>query len=146
MKLRNVATGTLALTLLFFAGCGEGGPKGEPASVAKQFLDRYYVQGNVEEAKALATGDMAKKMGEEFALLAKAVPRDQGKSYEVSYTLSEQFREGNHAYQLYLVVLKPKEGDPIYKKVALSIDAVEKDWLITQFDEAPGEPSQTIKR
>lgn len=145
MKLRNVVTGTLVLSLFFLAGCGEGGAKGDPASVAKQFLDRYYVQGNVEEAKALATGDMAKKMGEEFALLAKVVPRDQGKSYEVSYTLSEQFREGKHAYQLYQVVFKPKEGDPIYKKVALSIDTVEKEWLITQFDESPGAPSQTIK-
>lgn len=143
MKLRNVVTGALALTLLFLVGCGGG--KGDPASVAKQFVDRYYVQANVQEAKALATPAMAQKMEEQFALLAKAMPVDQGKSREVSYTLSEQFKEGKHAYYLYEVVFKPKEGDPLYKKAALSVDVVDGNWLITQFDESASAPSQTIR-
>lgn len=145
MKLRNVVTGALALTLLFLVGCGGGGGKGDPASIAKQFLDRYYAQANVQEAKALATPAMAQKMEEEFALLAKAVPMDQGKGHEVSYTLSEQFKEGKHAYLLYELVLKPKEGNPIYKKVSLSIDVVDGDWRITQFDESASAPSQTVR-
>lgn len=145
MKLKNVVTGTVVSTLLVLSGCGQGGGGGDPAAVAEQFMDRYYTKANVQEAKALATPAAAQKIEEQFAEFAKAVPVEQGKSHEVSYTLSEKSKEKNHAYHLYEITIKPKEGGPLYKRTALSVDWVDGNWRITQFDESTSAPSQTVR-
>ena len=129
MKLRNVVTGALVLTLIFLAGCGGGGGgegKGNPLGVAEQFMDLYYHKGNVSEAKALATPETAEKI---------QAPAEAAGEQEISYHLKEQAREGKHSYALYQITIKKKEGTPIYKTASLFIDLVGGAWKITLFDE-----------
>jgi hypothetical protein len=133
VKLRNVATGTLVLTLLFLAGCGgEGGgaAKGDPIAVAQQFMDLYYKQGNIEEAKKLANTEMAEKV-QAVAAAATGAAGEQ----EISYILKEQSREGKHSYALFQMQIKKKEGEPQYKTISLFVDLVDGAWKITLFDE-----------
>lgn len=142
VKLKNVVTGTLVLALLFLSGCGGGG---DPGTVAEQFMDRYYVQANVQEAKAFATPAMAQKIEEQFALSAKVVSVENGRSHEASYTVVERRKEGKHAYYHYEVKITTKEADPLYKRVALSIDRIDGAWRITQFDESASGPTETVR-
>ncbi|MBZ0160494.1 hypothetical protein [Candidatus Methylomirabilis sp.] len=139
MKLRNVVTGTLVLTVLFLAGCGgEGGEaKGNPIAIAEQFMDLYYHKGNVEEAKALATPETAEKI--------QAPGETAGD--EISYILKEQSRDGKHSYALYQITIKKKEGEPVYKTTALFVDEVDGAWKITLVDEKtmPGPHQETTK-
>jgi len=145
VKLRNAVTGTLVLTLLFLAGCGgEGGgaAKGDPIAIAGQFIDLYYKQGNPQEAKALANPEMAEKI--QAASATVAAPGEE----EVSYILKEQSREGKHSYALFQMTVKKKEGDPIYKTVALFVDLVDGAWKVTLFDERieSGPHQETAKK
>jgi hypothetical protein len=128
VKLRNVVTGALVLTLVFLAGCGGGGGegKGNPLSVAAQFMDLYYHKGNVQEAKALATPETAEKI---------QAPAEAAAGQEISYNLKEQSREGKHSYALYQITIKKKEGEPVYKTASLFVDLVGGAWKITLFDE-----------
>lgn len=144
MKLKNVVTETLVLALLFLSGCFYGGV-GKYATVAKQFMDRYYVQANVSEAKALATPAMAQKIEEQFALFAQAVQIEKGRSHEVSYTMAENKKRGNHVYYYYEVKITTKGAEPLYKRVALSIDWIDGGWWITQFDESASGPTETVR-
>lgn len=154
MELKNVVTGTLVLTLLFLSGCGGGGG-GDAQKVAEQFLDRYYAQANVQEAKALATPDMAQKIEEQFAPFAQLVQVEKGRSHEASFTLKETNQvflflgsrpeQRDHGYFTYEVKITPKEADPLYKRVALSIDRIEEAWRITQFDERASGPTETVR-
>lgn len=144
MKLRNVVTGALALTLLFLVACGGegGGGKGNPISVADQFMDLFYKKGNLQEAKALANPEMAQKIE-----AAGTAATDAAGDQEISYILKEQSREGKHSYALYQMTIKKKEGEPIYKTVSLFVDLVEGAWKITLFDEKiePGPHQETTK-
>lgn len=135
MKLKNVVTGTLVSALLVLSGCGGGGGKGDPVNVAEQFMDRYYVQANVQEAKALAIPAVAQQIDAALGSPAGDAPGDKGGNREVSYTLKEKNKEGKHAYAVYKITIKRKEADPLYKTTSLSIDVVDGAWKITQFDE-----------
>lgn len=144
VKLRNVVTGTLVLTLLFFAGCGgEGGgeAKGDPIAVAEQFMDLYYKKANLQEAKALANPEMAQKIEAASAAAAEAT------GDEISYILKEQSREGKHSYALFQMAIKKKEGDTQYKTISLFVDSVDGAWKVTLFDEKiePGPHQETTK-
>ncbi|MDD5560437.1 hypothetical protein [Candidatus Methylomirabilis sp.] len=145
MKLRNVVPGMLVLTLVLLAGCGGGGGgegKGNPIGVAEQFMDLYYKKGNAQEAKALATPEMAEKIQTTLASVGAGTAGD-----EISYILKEQSREGKHSYALYQITVKKKEGEPVYKTTSLFIDLVEGAWKITLFDEKtmPGPHQETTK-
>ena len=129
MKLRNVVPAMLVLTLVLLAGCGGGGGgegKGDPIGVAEQFMDLYYHKGNVAEAKALATPEIAEKI---------QAPAEAAEGQEVTYNLKEQSREGKHSYAMYQITIKKKEGEPVYKTASLFIDLVDGAWKITLFDE-----------
>lgn len=143
MKLRNVVPGMLVLTLVLLAGCGGGGgeSKGDPIAVAEQFMDLYYKKGNPQEAKALANAEMAEKI--QAAGAAAAGTEGQ----EISYHLKEQSREGKHSYALFQMMIKRKEGEPVYKTVSLFVDLVEGAWKVTLFDEKiePGPHQETTK-
>lgn len=108
-------------------------------------MDRYYVQANVSEAKAPATPAMAQKIEEQFALFAQVVQVEKDRSHEASYTVAERRKEGKHAYYHYEVKITTKEADPLYKRVALSIDRIDGGWRITQFDESASGPTETVR-
>lgn len=146
MKLRNVVSGMLVLTVVFLAGCGgEGGSegKGDPIGVAQQFMDLYYKQGNIEEAKKLANSEMAEKIQAAAAAAGEAAVGEQ----EISYILKEKSHEGKHSYALFQMEIKKKEGEPVYKTVSLFVDLVDGAWKVTLFDEKvePGPHQETTK-
>lgn len=133
MKLKNVVPGMLVLTLILLAGCGGGGGsegKGDPLGVAEQFMDLYYKQGNVEEAKKLANTEMAEKIQ-----TVAAAATDAAEGQEVSYILKEKSYEGKHSYALFQMMIKKKDGEPVYKTISLFVDLVEGAWKVTLFDE-----------
>lgn len=143
MKLRNAVTGMVVLTLVFLAGCGGGGGsegKGDPIGVAQQFMDLYYKQGNIEEAKKLANTEMAEKI--QAAAAAEAAGEQ-----EISYILKEKSHEGKHSYALFQMTINRKEGEPQYKTVSLFVDLVDGAWKVTLFDEKiePGPHQETTK-
>lgn len=143
MKLRNAVTGMVVLTLVFLAGCGGGGGsegKGDPVGVAQQFMDLYYKQGNFEEAKKLASTEMAEKI--QAAAAAEAAGEQ-----EISYILKEKSHEGKHSYVLFQMTINRKEGEPQYKTVSLFVDLVDGAWKVTLFDEKiePGPHQETTK-
>lgn len=145
MKLRNAVTGMVVLTLVFLAGCGGeggGGGKGDPFAVAEQFMNLYYKQGNFQEAKALGNTEMAEKIQ-----AAGAAAGEVAGEQEVSYLLKEKTHEGKHSYVLYQMSIKKKEGDPVYKTVALFVDLIDGAWKVTLFDEKiePGPHLETTK-
>lgn len=145
MKLRNVVTGALALTLLFFVGCkgeGDGGKgggagAGDPLSVANQFMDLYYHKANIKEAAALAVPEMAQKIVAAPGSPAGDVSKEKDAGQEISYTLKEKSQEGTHSYALYTITITRKGAEPIYKTAALFVDQAKAggDWKITLFDE-----------
>jgi hypothetical protein len=152
VKLKNMVTGTLVLTLLFLSGCGGGG---DAQKVAEQFLDRYYAQANVQEAKALATPEMAQTIEEQFALFAQVVQLEKGRNHGASFAMKETNQafaflgsrpeQEDHAYFKYEAKITTKESDPVYKSIVLSVDRVEGAWRITQFDERATGPTETIR-
>lgn len=152
MKLSNLVTATVVVTLLFLSGC-EGG--GDAQKVAEQFLDRYYAQANVQEAKALATPDMAQKIEEQFALFAQVVQLEKGRHHEASFAMKETNQalfflgsrpeQGDHAYFKYEAKITTKEADPVYKSIVLSVDRINGGWRITQFDERASGPTETVR-
>jgi len=142
VKLRNVVTGTLALTLLFFAGCkgegdgGKGAGTGDPLSVADQFMDLYYHKANIKEAAALAIPEMAQKIVAAPGAPAGDASKEKDAGQEISYTLKEKSQEGKHSYALYTIIIKGKGVEPIYRTAALFVDQGEGGaWKITLFDE-----------
>ncbi|NJD67111.1 MAG: hypothetical protein FIA90_00310 [candidate division NC10 bacterium] len=150
MKLKQVIAGTPIATFLFLSGCGEGG--GTPQKVANQFMDRYYVQANVLEAKALATDGMAQKIDEQFALLAKTVPVENSGSHKASFTMKESSTNSwtrpqwGQASYIYAVEIAAKGAQPVHKSVVLSVKRFDKTWRITEFDEKHERgPSETIR-
>lgn len=147
MKLRNVVTGTLALTLLFFAGCsgegdggkgtGAGAGAGDPLAVANQFMDLYYHKANIKEAAALAIPEQAEKILAAPGSPAGDASKEKDAGQEISYTLKEKSQEGVHSYALYTIVIPRKGAEPIYKTAALFVDQAKagEAWKITLFDE-----------
>ena len=140
MKLKNVVTGTLVLTLLVLSGCEGGLGRGNPTTVAEQFMDLYYHKANFQEAKALATPAAAQKIEEQFAASAGAVPGETGKSHEASYTLKEKDKLGNNNYYIYELTITTKEAGSLRKRVSLGIDWIDGAWRITQFNESAASP------
>jgi hypothetical protein len=133
----------VVLTFVFLAGCGGGGgeAKGDPIAIAQQFIDLYYKQGNTQEAKALANPEMAEK------IQATAAAAETAGDQEVSYILKEQSREGKHSYALFQMMVKKKDGEPVYKTISLFVDLVDGAWKVTLFDERiePGPHQETTK-
>lgn len=145
-----MVTGTLVLTLLFLSGCGGGG---DAQKVAEQFLDRYYAQANVQEAKALATSEMTQTIEEQFALFAQVVQLEKGRNHGASFAMKETNRaflvsrpkQADHAYFKYEAKITTKEADPVYKSIVLSVDRIDGGWRITQFDERASGPTETVR-
>jgi hypothetical protein len=149
VKLRNIATGTLILSLFFLTGCGgEGGvAKGDPITVAEQFMDLYYHKANIKEAAALATPETAQKIDPAPGSPAVDASKEKDAGQEISYFLKEKSMEGKHSYALYLITITRKDAEPIYKTTALFIDLVGEAWKITLFDEKiHNGPHQEVKK
>lgn len=149
VKLTSRVTG-FALTLLILSGCGAGG---DAQKIAEKFLDHYYTQANVEEAKALATPDMALKIEEQFALFAQLVQLEKGRNHGASFAMKEtnqallvsRPKQGDHGYFKYEAKITTEGTDPVYKSIVLSVDRIDEGWRVTQFDESASGPTETVR-
>lgn len=124
----NIALASLALLLLFACG-GKGGPE----EVAVEFMDRYYVRANLQEAEALVSGLAAQKIQEELKLIAGVVSDAQTRSREVAYALKEKREGGDRAFFVYEVTITAKGVGSFKKKSILSLGRIDGIWRITNF-------------
>lgn len=135
MKPGNVMTGIVLIALLYLFGCQAGG--GDPATVAGQFMDRYYNGANITEAKALAVPALAEKIEATLKSSVGAIPENNGGTRKVAYALKENLLDGTgtHSYAIYETIIASKEGGSIRKRVHLSLDLVDGVWKIAEFNE-----------
>lgn len=135
MKPNNVVMGAVAITLLYLFGCQAGG--GGSATVAEQFMDRYYRQANVGEAKSVAIPTLAEKIEATLKSSAGVIPENNDGTRKVTYTLKENLLDGTgtHSSAIYETIIASKEGGSIRKRVHLSLDLVDGVWKIAEFNE-----------
>ncbi|MFQ5847884.1 MAG: hypothetical protein ACE5IQ_09500 [Candidatus Methylomirabilales bacterium] len=111
-------------------------PAEGPESVARSFVERYYVQPDLPKAKALAYGLARRKIEDEERLL-QAVARATGAAgRDVSYRLHTTRKVGDIKV-LFVYDLTISVDRRVFKKQAIiATGRVKEGWRVTNFQDA----------
>lgn len=120
----------LAVTV-FLPACGN---TSAPDTIASSFLNQYYVNVDLSQAKKLTDGLATRKIEQEEALL-EGVGRDREKRRDASYRLLQKREEGERIAFLYEVMIKGRGVPTLKKRLLLSVAKVDGAWRITNFSD-----------
>lgn len=120
----------LAVTV-FFPACSN---TSDPDTIASSFLNQYYVNADLSQAKKLTDGLAARKIEQEEALL-EGVGRGREKRRDASYRLLQKREEGEHIAFLYEVMIKGRGVPTLKRRLLLSVTKIDGAWRITNFSE-----------
>lgn len=128
---RKLVTLCLA-TLVLLVACSRSD---SPESVAQDFVERYYVQPNLEKAKALAHGLARHKIEKEQQLLQpmsqSVIPGDRAVSYSLHATRGMGEDRIFFVYDLAISV----DRQTMKKRAFISTTRVKEGWRVTNFQE-----------
>lgn len=121
----------VAVTVLFSA-CNN---TSTPDAIASSFLNQYYINADLLQAKQFTDGLATRKIEQEQALL-KGIGRGQGtKRRDASYRLLQRREEGEHIVFLYELMIKGQGVPTLKKRLLLSVAQVDGVWRITNFSD-----------
>lgn len=128
---RKLVTLCLA-TLVLLVACSRSD---SPESVAQDFVERYYVQPNLEKAKALAHGLARHKIEKEQQLLQpmsqEVISGDRAVSYSLHATRGMGEDRIFFVYDLAISV----DRQTMKKRAFISTTRVKEGWRVTNFQE-----------
>lgn len=122
--------------LLLFAGsaCARGD---EAAQVAEAFVTRYYVEANLTEARALATGLAQDKLAREIDLI-QGVPRtSQTMDRTITYRLADEKRVGQGKIFYVYDLMITASGRSFRRRTTIATGQENGRWWVTNYLESP---------
>lgn len=120
----------LAVTV-FFPACGNTSASD---TIASSFLNQYYVNVDLSQAKKLTDGLATRKIEQEEALL-EGVGRGREKRRDTSYRLLQKREEGERVAFLYELMIEGRGVPTLKKRLLLSVAKVDGAWRITNFSD-----------
>lgn len=121
----------LSAVTIFFLACDN---TSSPDMIASSFLNRYYVNVDLSQAKKLTDGLATRKIEQEEALL-EGVGRGREKPRDASYRLLQKQEERERIAFLYEVIVKGQGVPTLKKRLLLSVAKVNGAWRITKFSD-----------
>ena len=124
--------GLCLATLCIFSACspGEG-----PESVAQSFVERYYVQPDLPQAKALAHGLARQKIEEQEELLRAVPGQDGAAGRRVSYSLYTTRKMGEDRIFFVYDMAISVDSRVMKRRAFISTTRVKEGWRVTNFQE-----------
>jgi len=119
-----------ALIALFACSPGEG-----PESVAQSFVERYYVQPDLPQAKALAHGLARQKIEEQEELLRAVPGQDGAAGRKVSYSLYTTRKMGEDRIFFVYDMAISVDSRVMKRRAFISTTRVKEGWRVTNFQE-----------
>ncbi len=119
-----------ALLTLFACSPGEG-----PESVAQSFVERYYVQPDLPQAKALAHGLARQKIEEQEELLRAVPGQDGAAGRRVSYSLYTTRKMGEDRIFVVYDLAISVDSRVMKKRAFISTARMNEGWRVTNFQE-----------
>jgi hypothetical protein len=121
--------------VIFLAGAACAPAEG-PESVARSFVERYYVDPDLPQAKALAYGLARKKIEEEEQLL-QAVTRPAGAADRgVSYSLHATRKMGDDKIFFVYDITISVDRQVMSKRATIAAGRMKDGWRVTNFEDA----------
>ena len=129
--MRRILSLCLAVCLTFIA-CS---PADDPESVARSFVEQYYVHPDLSRAKALAYGLARHKIEQEQRLLQTKEPGAGGADRAVSYSLQQTKKMADRIFFVYDITISV---DPVVmkKRAIIATGRTDEGWRITNFNES----------
>jgi hypothetical protein len=125
----------ILIALMLTAGaCSKNKPASDPRQVADRFMDLYYVQMNMEEARKLSGGEARKKLKAKMGAVKEVKPdKPAGEpAVKVEMTASDKASatEANFTYRV-----TPQTSDVKPIDVQLSLVGQKERWRVRSFSE-----------
>ena len=107
----------------------------DPESIARSFVEHYYVHPDLSKAKTLTYGLARHKIEEEQRLVQTVDEGDSRVNRDVSYSLLQTKEIGDRTFFVYNIDIAV---DPlvIKKQATIATGRVEEGWRVTNFNES----------
>lgn len=133
-KAKMVRT-VLALCLAVFLAIAACSRADSPESIARSFVEQYYVQPDLPGAKALADG-LARAKIEDQEALVRAAPRPDGAAGRtVSYSLYMTRRKGEDKVFFVYDLAISVDRRVMKKRAFIHTTRVQEGWRVTNFQD-----------